>query len=115
MLCVTKDSNGETPFHKTAKGGYVKCLKFLAAQVPDQVSCLDNSGMTPAAHAAKNGHVNCLKWLVEESSAYVELAVRDGQSHLLHYAASEGMEQCLTYLLAFMAKRKITTGIILMS
>ena len=52
-LCVTKDSNGETPLHKTAKGGYLKCLKFLAAQVPDQVSCLDNSGMTPAAYAAK--------------------------------------------------------------
>ena len=48
---------------------------------------------------------------MEESSAYVELAVRDGQAHLLHRAASEGMEQCLTYLLAFMAKRKITTGI----
>lgn len=55
--------------------------------------------------------MNCLKWLVEESSAYVELAVRDGQTSLLHHAASEGMEQCLTYLLAFMAKRKITTGI----
>lgn len=54
--------------------------------------------------------MNCLKWLVEESSAYVELAVRDGQTSLLHHAASEGMEQCLTYLLAFMAKRKITTG-----
>lgn len=60
---------------------------------------------------SQNGHVNCLKWLVEESSAYVELAVRDGQTSLLHHAASEGMEQCLTYLLAFMAKRKITTGI----
>ena len=47
---------------------------------------------------------------MEESSAYVELAVRDGQTHLLHHAASEGMEQCLTYLLAFMEKRKITTG-----
>lgn len=58
--------------------------------------------------------MNCLKWLVEESSAYVELAVRDGQTSLLHHAASEGMEQCLTYLLAFMAKRKITTGKILL-
>ncbi|XP_028402320.1 protein phosphatase 1 regulatory subunit 12C-like isoform X2 [Dendronephthya gigantea] len=111
-LCTTKDNNGETPLHKAAKGGYLKCLKFLASQVPDQVSSLDNSGMTPAAHAAKNGHVNCLKWLVEESSAYVELAVRDGQTHLLHHAASEGMEQCLIYLLAFMEKRKITTDII---
>ena len=54
--------------------------------------------------------MNCLKWLVEETSAYVELAVRDGQMSLLHYAAKEGMEQCLSYLLAFMAKRKITTG-----
>lgn len=58
--------------------------------------------------------MNCLKWLVEESSAYVELAVRDGQTSLLHHAASEGMEQCLTYLLAFMAKRKITTGKVLL-
>lgn len=47
---------------------------------------------------------------MEESSAYVELAVRDGQMGLLHYAALEGMEQCLSYLLVFMVKRKITTG-----
>lgn len=111
-LCITKDEKGETPLHKTAKGGYLKCLKFLASHVPHKVSCVDNSGMTPAAHAAKNGHVNCLKWLVEESSAYVELAVRDGQMSLLHYAAAEGMEQCLSYLLGFMAKRKITTDIV---
>lgn len=52
-LCMTKDSNGETPLHKAAKGGYLKCLKFLASLVPDQVSSLDNSGMTPAAYAAK--------------------------------------------------------------
>ena len=52
-LCVSKDSNGETALHKTAKGGYLKCLKFLASQVSDQVSSLDNSDMTPAAHAAK--------------------------------------------------------------
>lgn len=58
--------------------------------------------------------MNCLKWLVEESCAYVELAVRDGQTSLLHHAASEGMEQCLTYLLVFMAKRKITTGKVLL-
>ncbi|XP_046857698.1 uncharacterized protein LOC124451114 isoform X2 [Xenia sp. Carnegie-2017] len=72
----------------------------------------DNSRMTPAAHAAKNGHVNCLKWLVEETKAYVELAVQDGETHLLHYSAAEGVEQCLNYLLTFMKKRKITTDII---
>lgn len=40
----------------------------------------------------------------------MELVVRDGQMGLLHHAAIEGMEQCLSYLLGFMAKRKITTG-----
>ena len=52
-LCLTKDDNDETPLHKAAKGGYLKCMKFLATQVPDEVSCEDNLGMTPAAHAAK--------------------------------------------------------------
>jgi hypothetical protein len=76
-LCVTKDSNGETPFHKTAKGGYLKCLKFLAAQVPDQVSSLDNSGMTPAAHAAKVQYAVVCCWKVRLCLQYAGLSNRE--------------------------------------
>lgn len=51
--------NGETPLHKVAKHGYLKCLMFLADQIPDYISSTDNSRMTPAAHAAKVTGLYC--------------------------------------------------------
>lgn len=55
----TRDMNGETPLHKVAKHGYLKCLMFLADQIPDYISSTDNSRMTPAAHAAKVTGLYC--------------------------------------------------------
>lgn len=103
------DSNGRTPIHVAAIGGYVDCIQFCVSMGGD-CNLMDFNGRTPLHCAALEGNFEAVKFLLDCSlySKYAltkdgktafALAVEKGYSHLydllqlsdvLHRSASVG-------------------------
>jgi len=55
-----KDSNGRTPLHHAARGGYIDIISFLLEMKADP-NVKDKHGKTPLHEAASGGHADVIR------------------------------------------------------
>eukprot|EP01036_Dinobryon_divergens_P023327 gene23327-31658_t len=92
-LMNAKDSEGNTPLLRAAKGGRSHCIQYLIERGCN-VSERNNLGESAAMLAAKGGHLTCLQHIVE----YHCDVYNDGMSAAMH-AARSGHLTCLQLLI----------------
>ncbi|OAL75631.1 hypothetical protein A7D00_1230 [Trichophyton violaceum] len=83
----TKNREGRTTIHHSARNGNIKLLERLISNDAD-IAIADNEGVTPLHLAASSGNLGAVKFLIEKG-AYIEAVTSTGRTPLC-YACQAG-------------------------
>ncbi|XP_071177571.1 putative ankyrin repeat protein RBE_0317 [Mytilus edulis] len=85
----TADTNGNTPLHAAAEGGFINIVRFLLERADINPKKRNMYGNTPLHAAAEGGFINIVKLLLERTDIDPNKENRSNKT-LLHSAARGG-------------------------
>ena len=94
------DADTRSPIHYAAFGGHLDIVKILVRHGghTDGRESMDASGRTPLHAACQRGNLNVVEYLVTDRK--VRVNPTDSEAHVpLHFAALNGSEECVKFLL----------------
>jgi ankyrin repeat protein len=103
-------NSGDSPLHASATEGHlgnlraiIHAVKNVEVDISGYLNEQNNSGYTPLMWAASKGHAKAAALLLD-SGANLMATTPDGDT-VLHVAASNGQNECITLLLEASASR----------